>query len=123
MLIFVEGRKQEKTPQSKDENQQQNQTTYSTGGAGVETGNIGCFVPRRRSLVERDALWVMELIVRGLQGVPRAPCFPAIPPLTQLRLGPSFARITKYHWSLYMYFDSGELTKQYISERNEMEKE
>ena len=28
-----------------------------------------CLVPRRRSLVERDALWLMGLIVRGSQGV------------------------------------------------------
>ena len=47
-------------------------------------------VPRRHSLVKRDALCVMGLIVRGSQVVvcfrtinPRAPCFPAIPPSTE----------------------------------------
>ena len=55
-----------------------------------------CLVPRRRNLVERDALGVMGLIVvvrkalwdrckRKVQYfrtiIPRAPCFPAIPPL------------------------------------------
>ena len=74
-------------------------------------GPYCCLVPRRRSLIERDALWVMGLIIavrkalwdrckrkgerRFPQGfrtiIPRAPCFPAVPPLTQQRLGTRLA--------------------------------
>ena len=48
-----------------------------------------CVDPRRRSLVERDALWVMGLILCGLLGVVELmrPCFPAIWPFTEQRLG------------------------------------